>query len=448
MENKGMGIGLLKYFCEATYGQIAEMFDGTIDSKGSIFIDNDSQILAVAHMDVVNRHQRFELLNDKNTIFNPQLDDRLGIYALYVLWKKHGLKFDILLTIDEEKMNSSAQFFKTSKNYNWMFQFDRAGTDQCVMYQYDNTASEKLLNSVGVELHMGSYSDIAELDHLGCIGFNWGVAYYRQHTRDCYMRIDEFKSQVRKFMKFYELYKDTAMPFDKAAADKAYNDRYFKNYGGYSYPKSPGVSANDFNDTGIDWENYYYENGSYILKGSKYDKRAKQPKNEHEERAMFNEETISEYLAMKARENKSLTSDEQKYYDRYSGGKIGQIRKRRGKTKVKDLREKIDVEKVNDIKSFNTLNDEYLNEFFGGVVTKHGVEMNVFWKGGRAYYEPVQKLSGAPVVAPEHGSRDWYMSLPTDEEIMQEQARAEIEMALRECDQMDAEFHARIVRDV
>lgn len=226
MENKNnnkMGLTLLKYFCDANYGQIAEMFNSTIDSKGNIFVDNDSNILAIAHMDVTGaalanikhkRPQRFELMQDKNTLYSPCLDDRLGIYAIYLLWKKYNLKFDILLTIDEEKCNSTAQFFKTNKQYNWMFQFDRAGNNHVVMYNYENENSKALLKTVGLKLNVGSYSDICELEHLKCIGFNFAIGYYNQHTYNCYMKINEYKNQVIKFKKFYELYKNVPMVYE------------------------------------------------------------------------------------------------------------------------------------------------------------------------------------------------------------------------------------------
>lgn len=457
---KGMGLSLLKYFCEATYGQIAEMFDATIDSKGNIFIDNDSKILAVAHMDVVNRHQRFELLNDKNTVFNPQLDDRLGIYTLYILWKVHKLNFDILLTIDEEKMDSSAQYFKTDKKYNWMFQFDRAGNNQCVMYQYDNKESEAILKNVGIELEMGSYSDIAELSHLGCIGFNWGVAYYRQHTKDCYMKIDEYKSQVRKFKRFYEMYKDTHMPFDS----KAYEDRYanYRSYRNSSYYDSwspnygvgGGPSSPDFNDDKF-WDDYYYHNGAYIRKGGKYDKL----QNDIKVRSAKNNENLIKNIANKqnsaaaqARDNDKYW-DEAKYYNRYMKRKA-----KRGATKVIDFRESVkDVNLSEEMRKFNKQNDDHLNEHFGGIVEKNGTKFKVFWKDGRAFYEEVsQDINKDEVIGtlsenrdPEPYTRDWYMQLPPDfaQAEAEKKEIAAREALMAEVAALDAGF-ANAIRDI
>lgn len=414
-KDKGMGLNLLKYFCNASHGQIAEMFNATIDSKSNIFVpsENDSKILFVAHRDVVTDRPRFELLEDKNTVISSMLDDKLGIYAAYILRYKYKLDFDILLTDFEEKCDSSAQYFKTNKQYNWMFQFDRAGQG-AVMYDYENVETEKLLNNVGIQLQVGSYSDICELDHLGCVGINFGVAYYKQHSPNCYMKIDEFKNQVRKFKKFYDMYKDVAMPFD--SKDPKFN--YAANYNNWwkkSSAPSKGISMHDYSDE----EEFFASEDAY-------------------------------YAAYFEQESRRIKAMQQ-------GEKVG--RKKKGDTKVYDFRAPLDREA-------NKKRDEELNRDFGGVVEKaDGSLVNIKWVNGTATFTPVEETEAerldriainnqlqqetfkllaresvaainAPKIAPKPFSREWYMSDKSVDEIHEEM------MAL------DSQCHAAIGRDI
>lgn len=176
--------------------------------------DNGSDILAVAHLDSVAELQRFFRVEDHpehgDIIRSPSLDDRLGAYVITELLPKLGVKADILLTTGEESGQSTAQFFKTEKNYNWMFQFDRMGTD-VVMYQYDTPQRRELLRSVNALPMRGAFSDISDLGHLGCAGFNWGVGYHDYHSTRAWASIDQLVLQVGRFARFYQRYKGIHM---------------------------------------------------------------------------------------------------------------------------------------------------------------------------------------------------------------------------------------------
>ena len=173
-------------------------------------IDNGSNVLAVAHLDWVSYAPP---CYTHDGIFRcPQLDDRLGAWIILDLLPHLGIVTDILLTDSEEVGRSTAQYFQTSKQYNWMFEVDRRGTD-AVTYQYADAALEDRLIACGWEIGNGSFSDISYLEHLGCRGINFGAGYHREHTPHCYALWSDIKANVSKIVQFYREYADTPMPY-------------------------------------------------------------------------------------------------------------------------------------------------------------------------------------------------------------------------------------------
>ena len=176
--------------------------------KDYYFQDNGSNILAVAHLDSVQKYTHCEFLRlpGEPRVYSPVLDDRLGVYIITDVLPKLGLKYDILLTDDEEIGQSTAQFFSTEKKYNWMFQFDRKGND-AVVYDYD-TIDWKDAVKTHFKLGIGSFSDICELEHLGCCGINIGTCYDDYHSKLAYANLTQLEVQIKAFAKFYHQFKD------------------------------------------------------------------------------------------------------------------------------------------------------------------------------------------------------------------------------------------------
>lgn len=174
-----------------------------------IFRDQGERVLGIAHLDTVLPCTQF--VRDGDRVYCPALDDRLGVYLLSDLLPLLGVKFDLLLTDGEERGCSTARWFVPPRRYNWMFSFDRAGTD-VVMYQYDSPANRRLLQRAGFRVGVGSYSDIADLDFLGCAGFNFGTGYYRQHRPDCNADLLETREMVARFAHFWQLSRNMALP--------------------------------------------------------------------------------------------------------------------------------------------------------------------------------------------------------------------------------------------
>lgn len=187
----------------------------TANNRFYWFKDNGAKILAVAHLDSVRTDSKLHMITvgDATRVYSPVLDDRLGVYIVADLLPRVGVKSDILLTTDEEIGMSSGSYFETEKQYNWMFQFDRSGND-VVMYQYDDKDSRKILTDCGWTVGHGSYSDICDLEHLNCKGFNFGTAYYEYHTDFAYAKLDDLVVNLSKFYTFYKKMNTVALPHD------------------------------------------------------------------------------------------------------------------------------------------------------------------------------------------------------------------------------------------
>jgi len=173
----------------------------TEDNRQFFFADNNADVLAVAHLDTVMMMPSFRYNKDEAMIHSSFLDDRLGAYVILEHLQKE-LKYDILLTVDEEHRKSSARSFNLGKKYNWMFSFDCDGT-AVEMYQYESPVLVMELKKYGFITGGAGYSDICELEHLGCKGFNFGVGYYDGHHRDGYAKLSETAENIIKFRNFY-----------------------------------------------------------------------------------------------------------------------------------------------------------------------------------------------------------------------------------------------------
>lgn len=178
------------------------------DSNFYHFRDNGSKVLAVAHLDTVGAaHTRAAHFLDTEAgpvVFSRALDDRLGAYTILELLPALGLNFDILLTVGEEEGRSTAEFFCPPKEYDWMIEFDRGGTD-VVMYQYEDDATADLVEAAGARVGSGSFSDIAYLEHLLVKGFNWGIGYTGDyHGPRAHAFLDDTFKMVAQFLKFHE----------------------------------------------------------------------------------------------------------------------------------------------------------------------------------------------------------------------------------------------------
>ena len=188
---------------EAFYseGEVTTTPDGPL-----IFQDNGANVLAVAHLDTVRHDRHFGVFrDDPDTLYNCQLDDRLGAWVALDELPHRGIAVDVLLTTGEEVCRSTAKHFQPGKEYNWVVGFDRGGSD-VVTYQYEGADWLDALKYAGNTIGWGSYSDIAELDHLDVEAVNWGIGYHDNHSFKSHCSLSAMRRAVDRFAEFYAAY--------------------------------------------------------------------------------------------------------------------------------------------------------------------------------------------------------------------------------------------------
>lgn len=220
-------------------GEVTTTKDGVY-----IFKDNQASILAVAHLDTVQHYKHYERVNiaGEEMVFNAQVDDRLGAYVILDLLPQFGLRYDILLTEGEEVGRSTAAYFQTEKQYNWLFQFDRNGTD-VVAYDYDDADLRNKLTSVGFRVGHGSFTDICKLYHLRAKGFNVGCGYYENHGKFARFTVKELTDQVELFLAFYAAFHDSYIPHDPSARKSYGYGSYYDRWGDWEDYRGTGTTG-------------------------------------------------------------------------------------------------------------------------------------------------------------------------------------------------------------
>lgn len=201
----------LKRVCLAEIQDFESLGD-VYDTPDGIYIyreNPNAKILAVAHLDTVLNTNHFHHVKVKgdSIVLNAQLDDRLGVYTLLDLLPQLGIQYDLLLTEGEESGCSTAFHFESAKDYNWMFSFDRRGSD-VVMYQYDSKELRDDLKQAKFRAGIGSFSDIAFMDHLSVRGMNVGTGYEGEHSTMSYANMRVLQEQIGRFKAYYDLFKD------------------------------------------------------------------------------------------------------------------------------------------------------------------------------------------------------------------------------------------------
>jgi hypothetical protein len=208
----------LREICQADIGWFHQ-FGTVFETPGGIYIykDNGAKILSVCHLDTRQDKQHFRVRESRGEVQCPQLDDRLGAFVLLEMLPKLKIHSDLLFTVGEEHGNSTAKHFKSDKKYNWLMEPDRTG-DDVVLYRYGDKGDNqwrKAITSCGFKLSTGSYTDISDMESLGCKAMNIGIGYFEYHSPQSYVRLDMLQKQLDKFQVFYALYKDTLFPHKK-----------------------------------------------------------------------------------------------------------------------------------------------------------------------------------------------------------------------------------------
>lgn len=186
------------------------------------FLDRGADVLAVAHLDTVagpfDRACTFADTAAGLVVHSRALDDRLGAYIILDMLPDLGVDVDVLLTTGEESGRSTAEFFDAPKDYNWIIEFDRGGTD-VVLYQYEDEDTVALVESTGAVVNEGIFSDISYMEHLGVKAFNWGVGYQDYHGPRSHAYLDDTFKMLDYFLEFYEVMADEHLPHHARTGD-------------------------------------------------------------------------------------------------------------------------------------------------------------------------------------------------------------------------------------
>jgi hypothetical protein len=192
--------------------------------------DNGSDVLAVAHLDSVQADVLAQVVDTAAgpLVVSGALDDRLGAYVILELLPNLGVTCDWLLTTDEEIGRSTARDFADAydgKRYNWLIEFDRGGTD-VVMYDYETAEYVELVEAAGAKVGQGSYSDIADLEPLGCAAFNWGVGYQDYHGPRSHAWLADTFRMVARFLRFHDANHARHLPHDPVPVEDNWWEYY------------------------------------------------------------------------------------------------------------------------------------------------------------------------------------------------------------------------------
>jgi hypothetical protein len=175
----------------------------------------NAKILAIAHLDTVQKLRGMTASERGKKIHACGLDDRLGAYIVHEWLHRNGIAADILLTDMEESGASTASCFAGADDYNWVVEFDRAGED-VVTYGLDCPEWLNALRESGFKTASGAYSDIVFLKTERCC-VNIGVGYELAHSADSFADLSVLDRQLKRFKNFYAKHKNTRFTIAKSS---------------------------------------------------------------------------------------------------------------------------------------------------------------------------------------------------------------------------------------
>ncbi len=170
--------------------------------KHRLFVDRGASVLFVAHLDTVQKPKFVRESRSKKTIYAQGLDDRLG--CLLAVELSQELSADLLLTDYEESGRTTIQYHEI-KDYNWIVELDREGSD-VVTYDLDCDEFRQALREYW-QIGFGTYSDICTANTNACC-FNLGIGYELAHSKDSYCNVKTVFKQIDLFKEFYAKYQN------------------------------------------------------------------------------------------------------------------------------------------------------------------------------------------------------------------------------------------------
>lgn len=215
----------LEYICKKTQEELhkyvekelKETYSNVISEKGFVYAAGDVPLLLVAHMDTVHKSKPQIIKYVGNFVSSPDGiggDDRCGVYAILEIVKRH--KCSVLFTEGEEIGGVGATCFIRSNiskqlDFNYIIELDRQGKNDAVFYDCDNPEFTKFICEGGVwKENLGSFSDISIIaPALRCAAVNLSCGYYKAHTKDEYVDLQELYMCIENVCKLIERTKET-----------------------------------------------------------------------------------------------------------------------------------------------------------------------------------------------------------------------------------------------
>lgn len=223
---------------------------------GYVFAKGDVPVLLIAHMDTVKGEIPKTIIKEptlegirmiaENSLIGG--DDRCGVWMIMNIIKK--VKCHVLFLEDEEiGCVGARKFTKTNnidyvkENISFMIELDRRGSNDCVYYSNDNRDFVKYIEEkTGTKEAYGSMSDISTLmPATNVAGVNISCGYYKEHTHDEYIMLDEMNDIMQRLMNFltseteFPRYKYVAKYRQMSFSDYKFSDYRFSGYDYYGY---------------------------------------------------------------------------------------------------------------------------------------------------------------------------------------------------------------------
>ena len=233
---------------------------------GFLYVKGTLPILLVAHMDTVHKELPTEMIYANGTLSSPMgigADDRAGVYMILEILKHHNCS--VLFCEDEEIGCQGATKFCKSQlakelvgKFNYLIELDRMNGNDAVFYECANPEFEEFITQEYWKTASGSFTDIVELSPvLEAASVNFSCGYYKQHTLNEYLVLEEMEHNIKEVCKLIER---TDMEKDKYEFIERYDYYADSFFGGYKSNRLDyGYDGYEdafyflyFNDKGID----------------------------------------------------------------------------------------------------------------------------------------------------------------------------------------------------
>lgn len=249
-----MNINQFSYMCRLsqknlkkyTFSELQKTHTKIVSCDGFVYAKGTFPVLLVAHLDTVHKHlpQTIDYDKNLNTLSSKNglgADDRCGVYMILEIVKKYNCS--VVFCEDEETGGLGADKFSSyilehdaeALKNNYIIEIDRQGKNDAVFYGCANDDFEKFVTQGYFDTNYGTFSDISVIcPDLGIAGVNLSCGYYKQHTVNEYVKIDEFDKCLNGVLQLLES-TDENVQFEYVEEVRSYNKYYRSAYGWSDY---------------------------------------------------------------------------------------------------------------------------------------------------------------------------------------------------------------------